>query len=73
MLDLEDFVHAFDAEAAFTVEEIGDMSLLESSLLRKAEPGEFACFDAVPKDLTEIILQDLELHGRSIAPGYGGR
>ena len=30
VLDREDFVHAFDAEAALAVEEIGDVGLLES-------------------------------------------
>jgi hypothetical protein len=32
------------------------------------EAGQFACFDAIPEDLAKIILQDFELHGRSIAP-----
>jgi len=70
MLDLKDFVHAFEAEAAFAVEEIGDVGLLESGLLGQAEAGEFSCCDAVPEDFAEIILQEFELHGRSIAPGY---
>lgn len=73
VLNLEDFVHAFKAEATFVVEEVRDMSLLESGLLGETEPCEFSCFDAVPKDSTEILLQDFELHGRSIAPGYGAR
>lgn len=67
MLDGENFVHAFEAQAAFLVEEVGDVRLLESGLLGEMEPGQVACFDAVPKDLTKIILQDFELHGRSIA------
>lgn len=71
MLDLEDLVHALDAESTFAIEEVGDMSLFESRLLSKAEPGQFTCFDAVPEDFTEIILQDFELHQRSIAAGYG--
>jgi len=70
VLNLKDFVHALDAEAAFAVEEIGDMGLLESGLLGEAESGEFSCFDTVPKDLAEVILQEFELHGRSIALGY---
>ena len=69
VLNLENLVHAFKAEAAFSVEEVRDMSLLESGLLGEAEPGEFACFDAVPKNFTEVFLQDFELHGRSIASG----
>ena len=72
VLHLKDLVHAFEAEAAFSVEEVGDMSLLESSLLGEAEPGKFTCFDAVQKNFAEVFLQDFELHGRSIAPGYDG-
>jgi hypothetical protein len=71
-LNGKDFVHAFDAEAALLVEEIGDVGLLESSLLRQVKAGEFAGFDALPEDFTKIILQDFELHGRSIALGYRG-
>ena len=60
----EDFIHAFEAETAFLVEKIGDVGLLESGLLGQAEAREFACFDAVPEDGTQIILQDFELHRR---------
>jgi hypothetical protein len=70
VLNLKDLVHTLEAEPAFSVEEVGDVSLLESSLLSEAEPGEFACFDAVQKNFAEVFLQDFELHGRSIAPGY---
>src|SRR5690348_9369995 len=70
VLHLEDLVHAFEAESAFSVEEVGDVSLLESSLLGEAESCEFACFDAVQKNFEEVFLQDFELHGRSIALGY---
>lgn len=70
MLDLKNLIHAFDAEAALAVEEVGDMGLLESGLLGKAEASKFSCFDTVPEDLAEVILQEFELHGRSIALGY---
>ena len=56
MLDGENFVHAFEAEAALAVEEIGDMGLLESGLLGEVESGEFACFDALPEQLCEDYL-----------------
>ena len=62
VLDLEDLVHALDAEAALTVEEVGDVGLFESGLLGKAESGQFTCFNAIPKDFSEIVLQGLELH-----------
>jgi len=64
MLHGEDFVHAFEAETAFLVEKIGDVGLLESGLLGQPEAGQFACFDALPQDGAQIILQDFELHRR---------
>ena len=68
VLDGKNFVHAFDAEAAFLIEEIGDVRLFESGLLGKAEAGKFSCCNAFPEDPAQILLQDFELHGRSIAP-----
>ena len=58
----ENFVHAFEAEAALAVEEVRDMGLLESGLLGEPETGQFACFDTLPEHFAEIILQDFELH-----------
>ncbi len=68
-LNGKDFVHAFDAKTALLVEEIGDVRLFESRLLRQVKAGKFSSFDALPEDFTKVILQDFELHGRSIAPG----
>lgn len=62
VLDLEDFVHALDAEAALAVKEIGDVGLFESGLLGEAESGKFTYCDAVAKNFSEIVLQGLELH-----------
>ena len=39
VLDLENFVHAFKAESALAVEEVGDVGLFESSLVGEAESG----------------------------------
>jgi len=39
MLDGQHFIHAFDAEPALAIEEVRDMGLLESSLLREPEAG----------------------------------
>ena len=64
---MKGLVHAFKAETALTIEEIGDMGLFESSLLGEPESGKFTCFDALPEDFTEVLLQYFELHGRSIA------
>ena len=44
MLDGEDLFHALEAEAAFAIEEVGNMRLFKSSLLGQMESGEFACF-----------------------------
>ena len=62
VLDLEDLVHALDAEAALAVEEIGDVGLFESGLLGQSQPRQFTYFDAIPEDFPESVLQDLELH-----------
>jgi len=69
MLDGEYFVHAFEAEAALPVEEVGDVGLLESGQLCQPEAGEFACFDALPQYLAKIILQDFEFHGPEYSTG----
>jgi len=72
VLDLKNFIHAFKAEAAFSIEEVGDVSLFESRLLRQTEPGKFTCIYTIPEDIAKIFLQGLELHdGRSIAPSLG--
>src|SRR5580700_1708532 len=62
MLDGEDAVHAFEAEAAFAIQEVGDMSLLESSLFSEAEAGQIAFFDAFPESFAQVFLQHSEFH-----------
>jgi hypothetical protein len=47
------------------------MSLLESRLLGEFEACKFTRFNAIPENSAEVILQNFELHGRSIAPGLG--
>jgi len=74
VLDLEDLVHAFEAESPLAVQEIGDVSLFKTCLLGESEACQFPCIDSVPKNFSKIILQDFELHGRSIAlENEGGR
>ncbi len=71
MLDGEDPIHAFEAEAALAVQEVGDVSLLESGLLGQAKSGEIAVFNAFPKSIAKIFLQDAEFHGsREYSTGY---
>lgn len=62
MLNRKDFIHAFEAKAALAVEEVGDMSLLESGLVCEMETGEFPCCDAFQENFTKVVLQDFELH-----------
>jgi len=69
MLDRQDLVHAFEAKTAFLVEEIGDVGLFESGLLGQPKAGQLTCFDALPKDRPQIILQDFELHRREYSTG----
>ena len=68
MLDGEYFVHTFETEPAFAIEEVGDVSLLESALLGQMAACELPTLDSLQKRLTEVLLQALELHnGGSIA------
>ena len=67
MLNRQDFVHALEAETALAIEEIGDVGLFESGLLRQAETGQVTFFDAVPERVTQILLQYSEFHAGSIA------
>src|SRR5882724_3959858 len=52
----QNFVHAFQAESALAIEEVGDVGLLEAGLLRQTQAGEVAFFNALPKSLAEIVL-----------------
>ena len=69
VLDGEDLVHALEAEAAFAIEEVGNMRLFKSSLLGQMESGELAAFDALQKDSAEVILQNFELHWGEYSTG----
>ncbi len=69
MLHGEHFVHAFEAQAALPVQEVGDVGLLEFGLLGESKAGQFAGIDALPENLAKIILQDFELHGPEYSTG----
>ena len=69
MLHVQDFIHAFEAEAALAVEEVGDVSLLKARLLRQAEAGEIAFLDALPKRVAQIFLQHPEFHSLEYSTG----
>ncbi len=70
VLDIQDFIHAFEAEAALAVEEVGDVSLLETGLLGEAQSGEVAFVNPVPEGFAQIFLQGLEFHAGSITRAY---
>jgi len=73
----QDFVHSFQAQAAFVVEEVRDMSLLEAGLAGESQAGQFSGRNAIAQDLAQILLQDPELHAREYSiggwPGGQGR
>lgn len=69
MLDGENAVHAFEAEAALAIQEVGDVSLLETGLLGQAKAGKIAFLNALPESIAKILLQNAEFHGWSIARG----
>lgn len=62
VLNGENAIHAFQAEAALAVQEIGDVGLLESSLLSQAETGQIAILNALPKGVAKVFLEDAKLH-----------
>ena len=66
MLNCENPVHAFNAEAALTVQEVRNVSLFEASLLGQAEAGEVAFLDPLPKCIAQIFLQHPELHRKRL-------
>ena len=68
MLNGEDAIHTLKTEAAFAIEEVGDVGLFKSGLLRQTEAGEIAFLNALPKSVAEVVLQNAEFHsGVSIA------
>jgi hypothetical protein len=70
MLDSQYAIHALKTEAALAIEEIGDVSLFETRLLRQTEAGEVAFINALPKSVAKIILQDSEFHSREYSTDY---
>jgi len=71
MLDGEDPVHALEAQAALTIQEVRDVSLLEASLLSETQAGQVAFLDALPESFAQIVLQYSEFHGREYSTvGY---
>src|ERR1022692_1758085 len=69
VLHREDAVHAFQAQTALTIQEVGDMGLLKASLLSQKEAGQLAFLDALPKSIAQVVLQHSEFHGRKYSTG----
>ena len=69
MLNGENAIHALQTETALAVQEIGDVRLLESSLLGEAEAGEIAVLNALPKSVAKIFLEDAEFHRGEYSTG----
>ena len=70
MLDREHAVHAFEAQTTLAIQEVRDMSLLESGLLREAKSGQIAFINALPKSIAEIVLQHSEFHSWEYSMRY---
>src|SRR5271157_4537361 len=66
MLYVQNFVHAFQAEPALAVQEVGDVGLPEAGLVRQTQASEFPCINALPKNGAEIFLKHAEFHRWSI-------
>ena len=58
----KDFVHTFEAEAAFPIEEIGNVGLFEAGLVGELETGEMTGINALPKGLAKVLLQNAKFH-----------
>src|ERR1700690_2025379 len=56
-------VHALEAEAAFAVQEVGDVPLPEAGLLGQLHASQLAVLNSLPDGLAEVFLQALDLHG----------
>jgi len=67
VLNGEDAIHTFEAQAALAIQEVGDMSLFESSLLCQTEAGQIPFINALPKGVAQVVLEHSEFHGWSIA------
>ena len=59
----EDGVETLDAESAAVIEEVGDVSLAESSVAREGGPGEFAGVDSLANQAAEGIFEVCNQHG----------
>ena len=62
VLDFEQAIHGFDAKAPLAVEEVGNVSLLESSHLGESKTGKTAVLDTSEQFFSQIVLQSLEFH-----------
>src|SRR5207248_10923794 len=48
ILRAQDSVHSLQAERSLAIQKVGNVGLLESGLLRQAEPAKFLRLDALP-------------------------
>jgi hypothetical protein len=62
MLDGQNPVHALKTQSTLAIQEVGDMSLLESGLLCQTEAGQISLIDALPKSIAQIVLQNAKFH-----------
>jgi hypothetical protein len=63
----EDAVEAFEGECALTVEEVGDVGLLKTSLLGEAGTGKGASIDAAKKFQAKEFVEVLKVHDLGVS------
>ncbi len=70
MLHVQHFVHGFEAQPAFTVEKIGNVSLLKADLIGQSQTRKLTIANSFEQSSAQILLQALEFHIWSIANSY---
>jgi hypothetical protein len=70
LLGRKDFVHAFQTEATFSIEKVGEVGLPESDLLGQANARQRSTMHALQKNFPKVFLHGLEVHwGEHSVPG----
>ena len=66
-LHSEQAIHSVNAQVTLAIEEVGNVGLLKASLCSEPEASQLPLIDSPPQSFSQIFLQALEFHGRSIA------
>lgn len=63
-------IETFEAEGAFSVEEVGDVSLLKICGAGKSGASQYSALDSAKDFQPKILMERLKLHIRNIALRY---